>query len=407
MLSNKIKALVITIVTIVVLTPIVVSISRATPARAGVPAASSSEKHGPPFVDDPAALGAWSSVDFVQRIEDFTPGKRAWAGGLYLKGIEFKPGGGTSGPWEWSKGTLWHPGDQTLAKYTIKDLGGTKFMFMEWMSGDVTIRGEKPRYYVLAKGDYTAPPAQRATPAVTEAPAFVDDPAVIGSWTSVDFVQSMEAFVPGKKSWQGDLFLKGIQFNPGGETAGPWKWSKGTLWHPGDQTLAKYTIKEMGGTQFLFMEWMSGDVIIRGEKPRYYVLTRVQTSAIAPPQQGVQPTVLPVVQAVAPAPVKVSDSAAVGSWTTVDFVQNYEDFVAGQRAWAGDFYLKGLQFRANGTTSGPWTWGRGALWHPGDKTTSRYAIQNINGRQYLFMEWMSGDVTIRGQKPWIYVMARS
>jgi len=404
MLNNKTKALIITVLAIVILTPIVVGAFKLTPARAGAPSipASSVNPRVPAFLDDPAVLGAWSSVDFVRSIEDFVPGKKAWTGDLFLKGIEFKPGGATSGPWEWSKGALWHPGDQTLAKYTIKEFNGVPYLFMEWMSGDVTIRGEKPRYYVLSKGGYTPPATTRVSPPVTQAPAFVDDPAVVGAWTSVDFVQNIDEFVPGRKAWSSDLYLKGMQFNPGGETGGPWKWSKGTLWHPGDQTLSKYTIKDIGGSLYLFMEWMSGDVTIRGEKPRYYVLARIQTSAVAPSPQPEQSAPAPVVQT----PVRLNENAAVGSWTTVDFVQNSEDFTPGRKSWSGDFTLKGLQFKANGATSGPWTWGRGTLWHPGDRTTSRFAIYDMAGRKYLFMEWMSGDVTLRGQKPWLYVMTR-
>jgi hypothetical protein len=97
----------------------------------------------------------------------------------------------------------------------------------------------------------------------------------VGRWRSVDFVREMEEFEPGVKSWPGDLYLKDLEFMKDGRTSGPCTWKKGSLWHPGDRTKAKYVIKEIDGVKYLFMEWISGDVTKRGRKPWYYVLKRV------------------------------------------------------------------------------------------------------------------------------------
>jgi len=269
-MNNRLKAIVVIVILVVVLLPVTVKLARSDQSVSGAvnPAGR------PAFVDDPGIVGKWVSIDFVQRIEDFRPGEKQWPGGLFLKDLEFKTGGRTSGPWEWSKGVLWHPGDQTLAKYEIKAMAGSKYLFMEWMSGDVTIRGQKPCYYVLKPENQLTAEERQVLSKSNEkkAPEFVDDPAVVGKWASVDFVKAIQDFKPGQRVWQGDLYLKGLECRPGGGTSGPWQWSKGVLWHPGDQTLAKYEIKDLAGSRYLFMEWMSGDVTIRGEKPRYYVL---------------------------------------------------------------------------------------------------------------------------------------
>lgn len=111
------------------------------------------------FVLDPEAVGRWESVDFVAAKENFQPGRILWQGGLYLKGLELFPNGTTAGPWSWTKGSLYHPGDKTTAHYEIHDMAGVRYMFFEWMSGDVTIRHQKPWYYVLKKIDTeSAPP---------------------------------------------------------------------------------------------------------------------------------------------------------------------------------------------------------------------------------------------------------
>ncbi len=115
----------------------------------------------------------------------------------------------------------------------------------------------------------------------------------------------------------------------------------------------------------------------------------------------------------APAPATTSrvvefepDERVLGKWITVDFVQKIEYFKPEQQQWIGDLYLKGLTFYEDGTTSGPWTWTQGLLIHPGDHTSARYVIKSLQGANYLFMEWISGDVTIRREQPWYYVLKK-
>jgi bla regulator protein BlaR1 len=64
--------------------------------------------------------------------------------------LTFLENGRTSKPWwTWTKGLLLHRGDQTASHYEIKEIGGAPYLFLEWKSGDVTIAGMKPHYYVL------------------------------------------------------------------------------------------------------------------------------------------------------------------------------------------------------------------------------------------------------------------
>ncbi len=102
---------------------------------------------------------------------------------------------------------------------------------------------------------------------------FVDDPRVLGEWTSVDFVSDISAFDPARPAWKHDLYLKGLTFLKDGKMPQPWwTWTKGVLIHHGDKTASQYEIKEINGTPYLFLEWRSGDVTIAGMKPHYYVL---------------------------------------------------------------------------------------------------------------------------------------
>jgi len=89
---------------------------------------------------------AWISC----RISTFNPAEPSWKGDLYLKGLTFLENGKTSKPWwTWTSGVLIHHGDKTASHYEIRELEGVRYLFLEWKSGDVTIDGMKPHYYVL------------------------------------------------------------------------------------------------------------------------------------------------------------------------------------------------------------------------------------------------------------------
>lgn len=120
-----------------------------------------------PFVADPAVIGEWTSVDFVRTPDKFVPGVKQFRDNLYLGGFKFYPKGAMavmpfapkSAPWfRWTKGVVTHSGDRTAARYLIKELKGRTYMFLEWKSGDYSIRHQSPQYYVLVK--HTAPAKQ-------------------------------------------------------------------------------------------------------------------------------------------------------------------------------------------------------------------------------------------------------
>ena len=105
-----------------------------------------------PFVDDPAVVGTWESVDFVRTPGEFSPSSRVWTGPLYLQRLVFLPGGKGGNPWwTWTKGYVLHHGDHTASRYIIKKVDGTEYMFFQWKSGDYVFRGATPFYYVLKR----------------------------------------------------------------------------------------------------------------------------------------------------------------------------------------------------------------------------------------------------------------
>ena len=390
-----------------------------------------------PFVNDPKVVGGWKSVDFVREINQFNPSEKSWKGDLHLNHLIFEEGGTMPRSEQtWTKGLVLD--DDTASKYIIREIDGSAYMFYEWKSGDYTIRYMKPFYYVLKKVSteglkfepkYGKKANIPATSTINEQGRivdkidypFVNDPQLIGAWKSVDFVGEMEEFKAGEKQWKGrggELYLKELIFLPNGGTFKPWwTWTKGLIFHSGSKTASKYTLKDIEGSTYMFFEWKSGDYTIRHRKPAYYVLKKVSSETVHEPMVG-EKAHIPLTSTIneqgrivdkTDYPF-VNDSQVIGTWKSVDFVGEMEQFKAGEKQWkgrGGELYLKGLIFKPTGKTFKPWwTWTKGLIFHSGDKTASKYTIKHIKGSTYMFYEWKSGDYTIRHRKPAYYVLKK-
>ncbi|MHC4123129.1 MAG: hypothetical protein ACYSSI_06095 [Planctomycetota bacterium] len=103
------------------------------------------------FENDPQLIGRWQSVDFVNDVNEFQSGAKRWTRELFLKELTFKENGRTSTACVWTKDWIFATDGETKAKYHVKSINSDMYLFYPWLSGDVTIRGMKPKYYVLKK----------------------------------------------------------------------------------------------------------------------------------------------------------------------------------------------------------------------------------------------------------------
>ncbi len=235
-----------------------------------------------PFEDDPCTIGGWRAVDFVKYVDDFTPGVKKWKGDLFLKELFIMESGRTNWAFSWTKGLLLHQGNRTASEYYIEEIDGAKYMFLEWKSGDYVFRHTKPWYYVLVKDDRLTY-VEAKTEDKIDYP-FVDDPNVIGTWVSVDFVDNIEKFKPGEKQWKSDLYIKQMVMQADGKTDLSYlmqdgktnqfslTWTKGLVLNPDMRTASRYLLQDMEGSTYMFFEWKSGDYTARQMYPNYYVL---------------------------------------------------------------------------------------------------------------------------------------
>ncbi len=115
---------------------------------------------------------------------------------------------------------------------------------------------------------------------------FKDDRNILGKWKSVAFVHNKEDFSPESIHDDAKLYFKEMEFLPNGECAGIYgnevirgrdtqEWTNGFVLHKRDQTACAYEIKTICGTEYLFLEWKSGDYVWGGLDAKFYVFVRV------------------------------------------------------------------------------------------------------------------------------------
>ncbi len=139
-------------------------------------------------------LGEWTCIAYVENVDDFDPEQELPQEMLFLKGIALKSNG--IAVWTFGKECN-HTAQWDAEKITsilerpascqLKELKGDRFLFVEWISNDVTILNRKPGYYVLKK-----------SPVKNDEVSLESDP--VGKWTVVDFVQKIEDFDPKHRS---------------------------------------------------------------------------------------------------------------------------------------------------------------------------------------------------------------
>jgi len=247
---------------------------------------------------------------------------------------------------------------------------------------------------------------------------FVNDPKVIGGWKSVDFVRDIVDFNPAKKIWRDELSLNHLIFEEGGiiPRSKLLTWTKGLVLS--DEAASKYIIREIDGSAYMFYEWKSGDYTGRHMRPFYYVLKKVSVESLKyQPAFGKKADIPATSYFNEQGRIVdkidypfVNDKKIIGTWKTVDFVSEIEEFKDSNKKWEhGEDrpYLKALVFLPNGkTTENFRTWTKGLVFHSDNKTASKYTIKKIKGKTFMFFEWKNSSYTIGYMKPRYYVLKK-
>lgn len=252
-----------------------------------------------PFVDDPAVIGKWQSVDYVAEIDKFSPDKKIYEDPLFLKELAFikdgkmlisiNKGNGNLGPTEatWTKKMVIDKQEKTASKYVIKEINGSSYMFFEWKCGDYTYFHMNPKFFVLKRVDNLDYSNYKMVSREDKVDySFVNDSQLVGKWECVDYVKTPDKFRPGSTQDRGELLITQLNISENGKMSAltskgktPYEnlsWTKGLILDKPNKVASKYEIKELKGDTYLFYEWKSGDYQFRGIQPSYYVLKKVK-----------------------------------------------------------------------------------------------------------------------------------
>jgi len=237
------------------------------------------------FENDEALIGKWKSLGLVKSKEDFYNNNYDTTENNILKELYILPNG--KGYWiikGWSKGFIKIGNHQSerINSYEIVGLENKTYLLLT-LNGLTT--DTNPFLQVFEKID--SKQYSKADIAIKNSPdyTFEDDPDLIGVWEVVDFVKDIENFKPNNKNWKGQLFLSKAIFMKNGEMLtinskgenylkNYWTKSHFTSLFEGTSILANYYIKQIECKNYLFFEWISGDVVYGERKPCYYVLLK-------------------------------------------------------------------------------------------------------------------------------------
>lgn len=244
-----------------------------------------------PFENDEQVVGKWQVLNCGGDGERYPTLLLGDGNGLFY----FLPNGENYWCFGWTKGKLiFNNGQSAFANnYRVEQREDGLYMVVDFKTADfsetkeiIAITMKKldgnsyTREEIARKDDINKP--------------FVPDGRVLGKWKAFCYLDSVdvrrEDFVPYKNpikgSWNyNDLYFKEIEFSEGGHCSSVYGdelitgddmqvWTKGYVLRKWNSCACAYEIKVFDGTEYLIIEWKSGDYRWGGRETSYYVMIR-------------------------------------------------------------------------------------------------------------------------------------
>ena len=242
------------------------------------------------FEDDEQAVGKWKVVGEYAVKEDFyseQAERKESDMGNKDREIYFLPDGERYWIYSWTKGYLKLDGggESCLCRYQIEDYQGSHYMFVENKSYEY-LRGGMPTALVLEQVDnrrYTKREVAREDD--TDMP-FVNDERVLGDWKAFDFIRNKEEFAPDVNHLPRErLLFRHMHFGEEGFLSSVYmdettmgkdiqSWTKGYVLKYYNHTACAYEIVTVDDTDYMIIEWKSGDYRWGGYDTDYYVFIK-------------------------------------------------------------------------------------------------------------------------------------
>ena len=245
---------------------------------------------------------------------------------------------------------------------------------------------------------------------------FVDDPEVCGKWELIDILPTREHFIYGKPKCNHLAWLDELYFIDGGKSY--WAvsgWTKGKLFTYASKThsvyVNNYVIENNGKQKLLFLEmydYCDGDGEGLFDHPEIWVYEQVEDKHYASQEELRRCDNIDY--------PFIHDEKVLGVWKVRDFLVNREDFDVKQQNWEEDkLFALSVEFKNNGvyvlttkksTDYFTSVWTKRLILNKREKTASIYEIVEIEGKEYLFVEWKTGDYSFGGGRAYWYVFTR-
>lgn len=223
---------------------------------------------------------------------------------------------------------------------------------------------------------------------------FVNDEEVLGKWKLLDIVPSEEQFLYGRRKHSGRNPFEELYFLEGGEPYWVFGgWTKGILFTGEEKCEHLYTIRQMDGHKLLFLQLkkfhIGGDVPMGA--PQVYVYEKVSDAILHADDIRRRDRV--------DHPF-VADESVLGEWQVKDFYcDSLERFDPKLQNWEEeDLFFRKVSFLPGGdclhvTQKGEsrLKWTKGYILNPRWEIASAYRIRVIDGKEYLIVEWKTGD----------------
>ena len=255
------------------------------------------------------------------------------------------------------------------------------------------------------------PDCPRQVHSPNEGIPFKNDERVIGKWDIIDILPSREQFSKRKIKYNSCKIAEEIYFLPSGQQYWIWGWTKDFLVYHTDmcKVYNKYEIFDMDGQLYMFIEMIIGDDVFKDVIPEVYVLKKSDNKHYTREEIMIhEKTDQPF----------INDEQVLGNWVACDFVPSIEEFNPEHKQYPKEsIWFKKICCKENGVLkqyygdgkvlkSPDISWTKGLTLLHRLKLAPAYELRRINGCDYLFVEWKSGDYIFGKRKPCFYVFNR-
>lgn len=239
---------------------------------------------------------------------------------------------------------------------------------------------------------------------------FENDEAAIGQWEAVgEFVVKEEFYEKkdSKQNWYYE-YPRVVYFLPEGERYWCYGWTKGKLLiDDGREAFANdYEIERIGKDYYMFVSF-KGYEYRRGGVPKLLVLRKVNSERFTAEglarKDDIDKPFVP-------------DERVLGKWKVFDFILTKEEF-SGEGSGNPPIFFKEIEFFEGGRCTSIYgeelisgdhmqVWTKGYVLRKWNSSACAYEIRTVAGKDFLIIEWKSGDYRWGGFPTDYYVFVR-